>query len=137
MTDLEALALCVWKEARGEGENGMRAVAHVIMNRVGKPGFGNTIQAVIFDRNQFTSMSVPSDPEYDLEPQNGDPQYEYCETLAQNIGTDPDLTNGALYYANLKNVTSGWFERVISGPNGEGTPEHPLLATVGEQSFFA
>lgn len=133
MTDLEALALTAWKEARGEGEAGMRAVMHVIMNRVGKPGFGKTIQEVIFGKNQFTSMSVPSDPEFDLEPQNGDPQYEFCEQLAQNIGSDPDNTNGALWYANVPHITSGWFlENIIDRP-----AQHPVLAEVGRQTFFA
>ena len=136
MTDQEALALVAWKEARGDKDDGMRAVAHVVTNRVGKPGFGKTLQACIFGRNQFTSMSVPTDPEYNLEPEPGDPQYAYCETLAANIASDPDLTNGALYYANLANVTSGWFERVISGPDGTGTPDHPMLAQVGKQTFF-
>ena len=115
----------------------MRAVAHVIMNRVGKPGFAKTIQGVIFGKYQFTSMSDTDDPEFDLEPQNGDPQYEFCERLAQNIATDPDPTNGALWYANLRYVSSGWFEDVISGNDGKGTPEHPLLATIGDHSFYA
>src|SRR5208282_5429581 len=31
--DLDSLALCAWKEARGEGTPGMLAVMHVIYNR--------------------------------------------------------------------------------------------------------
>ena len=31
--DLDSIALCAWKEARGEGTPGMLAVMHVIYNR--------------------------------------------------------------------------------------------------------
>jgi hypothetical protein len=59
--------------------------------------------------------------------------------LAQKILTsiDIDPTKGAHYYANLKNIDKGgWFERVISGPNGAGTPEHPLLTVIGHHTFY-
>ena len=136
-TDQEALALCSWREASDQGDDGMRAVQHIIMNRVGKPGFGKTIQECIFGRNQFSSMSISTDPDFHRNPEPGDPQYAFCLTLAENIATDPDLTNGALWYANLRNVTSGWFERVISGPDGTGTADHPVLAKIGSHTFFA
>ena len=35
--DLNNAALCVWKEARGDGDTAMNAVAHVIFHRVGAP----------------------------------------------------------------------------------------------------
>jgi hypothetical protein len=37
--DLNNAILCVWKEARGDGHAAMNAVAHVIFNRIGAPGF--------------------------------------------------------------------------------------------------
>lgn len=57
-SDLELLARLIQCEAGGEGDNGMRAVASVVMNRVqidyGEYGRLHTISDVIFQRSQFT-----------------------------------------------------------------------------------
>jgi N-acetylmuramoyl-L-alanine amidase len=134
--DVSNLALCAWKEARGDGDEAMQAVMHVIFNRVGAVGFPRTIHDVIYQKNAFTSMSVSSDPEYNLKPLDGDPQYAYCIEIANAIQSDPDVTNGAHYYENEATATSGWFGRVIAGPDGQGTTEHPLVASIGHQVFF-
>lgn len=137
--DLHAMALCVWKEARGEGQDGMRAVAHVIKNRVGTLGFAKTIHDAIYGKNQFTSMSVSSDPEFNLIPPPGDIQFAYALALCPSVlsGGDEDITEGAHYYENAATATSGWFGRVIAGPDGFGTEAHPLTAHIGKQSFFS
>ncbi len=135
--DLHSLALCVWKEARGEGRDGMRAVAHVIANRAAH-WYGDqegSVHHAVYGKNQFTSMSVPSDPEFNLEPKDDDAEFSYCVELAPQVldGTDSDNTNGALYYANLKYTTSGWFFRnIVNNPT-----QHPQLAVIGKQTFFA
>jgi spore germination cell wall hydrolase CwlJ-like protein len=137
--DLNNAILCVWKEARGDGEEGMDAVGHVIFNRVGAPGFGSSLHDVIYGKNQFSSMSISTDPEFNLPaPGAADPQYP-SYLAATNIvnaivaGTDSDPTNGALYYANLAESTSGWFFRHVAGD----PVNHPLRATVGHQVFYA
>jgi spore germination cell wall hydrolase CwlJ-like protein len=84
-------------------------------------------------------MSISTDPEYNLAAPNVTDR-EYASYLAAtNIvnavaaGTDSDPTNGALYYANLKESTSGWFFRhIVNDP-----VNHPLRATVGHQVFYA
>lgn len=57
-SDLELLARLIQCEAGGEGDNGMRAVAGVVMNRVeidyGEYGRLYTIPQVIFQERQFT-----------------------------------------------------------------------------------
>ncbi|WP_195986249.1 cell wall hydrolase [Clostridium sp. D33t1_170424_F3] len=57
-SDLELLARIVKCEAGGEGENGMKAVASVVMNRVnvtyGEYGRLNTVREVVFQPRQFT-----------------------------------------------------------------------------------
>ena len=57
MTELELFARLIQCEAGGEGDNGMRAVASVVMNRVhtrvGEYGRYNTIREVIFAQGQF------------------------------------------------------------------------------------
>jgi N-acetylmuramoyl-L-alanine amidase len=139
--DLHAMALTIWRESRGEGNLGMQAVASVIVNRASawyEMSSTDPIHATIFQKNQFTSMSVPSDPEFRLQPELDDPQYAFAVSICEATinGRNPDPTKGALYYANLAEATSGWFSRVISGPDGKGTPEHPLCAVIGKQSFY-
>jgi N-acetylmuramoyl-L-alanine amidase len=136
--DIHSMALCVYKEARGEGLSGMQAVAHVIANRVGQPGFAHDLHNVIFGKSQFTSMSVVSDPEFNLIPPPGDNQFSFCQALCPQVlrGDNPDPTFGAKYYYNPKTATSGWFVRVIAGPDGNGTEGHSLSATIGRQRFY-
>lgn len=127
------LAICLWREARGEGIVGMRAVGWVIRNRVmklGQPWF-----KVITSKNQFSSMSVLGDSQTIVW---GDPSIlpfqEVCQ-LAKLIyeGTDTDPTNGALYYYNPVTATSKWFkENIVDNPD-----EHPSLGTIGNHTFYA
>ena len=50
------------------------------------------------------------------------------------VFTRRDLrTNGALYYANLEETTSGWFFRHIV----EDPLNHPVRARIGHQVFYA
>ncbi len=132
--DINNLALVAYKEARGEGFTGCQAVMHVIINRVGFPGFAYTLHDVIYGKNQFTSMSVASDPEFNLVPNQGDGVYNSCLELAKVIlnGNDPDVTNGAHYYANLKYTTSGWFFNHVVNDS----VNHPQVAVIGHHTFF-
>jgi len=133
--DIQSAALCAWKEARGEGADGCAAVLHVLKNRVGSPGFAHDLHSVIYGKNQFTSMSVPSDPEFNLQPSPNDLIFASCVTAAREIfgGDCPDPTRGAHYYANLKNVTSGWFFRnIVDNP-----AQHPVTAKIGRHTFFS
>lgn len=134
--DIHSMALCVWREARGEGGLGMNAVANVIKNRVGAPGFPSNLHDVIYQKNAFTSMSVPSDPEFNLEPVPGDPQFDYCMNICGILlGSDlpeADPSNGAHYYCNLAEASSGWFARNIVN----NTAEHPQVAAIGKQLFY-
>jgi hypothetical protein len=144
--DKESLKLCAWKEARGDGLGACNLVMHVILNRVGKPGFANTIHDVIYGKNQFTSMSVPSDLEFNLDP--NDPHEIFMDPISHevwnqlqyvvdNIEGDDDATKGALYYQNPKTADNGWFARNIGGADGKGLPAHPLLLTYIHHSFYA
>lgn len=142
--DVQSLALVAWKEARGEHSAcaaqgldpnaGMQAVMNICVNRVGTPGFAHTIHDVIYGKNQFTSMSVPSDPEFNLQPPDGDQQYSWCLTMAPSIleGSAADITSGAHYYANLKYASSGWFfDHIV-----QDAANHPQTTVIGHQTFF-
>ncbi len=71
-SDRELLARLIKCEAGGEGDNGMRAVASVIMNRVHVQygGYGDlrTVREVAFDPDQFTCMKEVVGGQYN--PQN-------------------------------------------------------------------
>ena len=135
--DLDCMALCVWREARGEGELGMQAVAWVIANRANAwyPHFPDPIHMVVYGKNQFTSMSVSSDPEFNLQPASDDPQYAFCQKICEPIvqgSASSDVTNGALYYCNPAEATSGWFAKHIVSD----TVNHPQVAAIGKQLFY-
>ena len=126
------LALVIWREARGEGLEGMRACAHVIANRVRE--WHKDYSKIITDRNQFTSISVPSDAQTVLWPVRPNSMFEAAMDIASKVydETDMDITQGALYYANLKVANSPWFQENIVGK-----PElHPVTAVIGAHTFF-
>lgn len=66
--EIDVLARTLWGEARSEGETGMRAVAHVVLNRVekaeakgGKHWWGHDIITVCQKPYQFSCWN-PADP---------------------------------------------------------------------------
>lgn len=136
--DIHSAALCAWKEARGEGVDGMRAVLCVLKNRVGYQGFAKNLHDVIYGKNQFTSMSVPSDPEFNLDPEDNDSTFaaamEMATALFGDGSNDPpsDPARNAHYYANLHlTPTDGWFyKNIVLGQY------HPITAQIGRHTFF-
>lgn len=133
LTDIELMARVMWLESRGEMQGGMRAVGHVIHNRVGAIGFPKTLRAVLLQENAFSCL-LPTDPEFNTVPAEGDVQYEFCEFVAPLIMTNKDIdpTNGAHFYMNPATAVSPWFLHHIVGDQ----VNHPLLATIGRQNFY-
>jgi hypothetical protein len=153
--DRDNAALCAWKEARGEGDLGMYAVLWQLRNRVFSNQFPRNLHDVIYGKNQYTSMSVPSDPEYHLKPEDDDKLSIFAKSCAAQIFTDDgiaksdgsllgkslmanssgliDPTNGALYYANLHEVDQdGWFYQNIV----LNSKDHPITAQILHHTFF-
>lgn len=122
------LAICMWREARGEGPDGMRAVGCVIRNRVND--WKLRWATVIIGHNQFASMTVKGDPETVLWPGPGDAQLVL--TIADEIyaGTHLDITGGAHYYANEAYITSDWYAQHVIA-----SPEHPVTVILGKHTF--
>jgi spore germination cell wall hydrolase CwlJ-like protein len=104
--DYSDTALCLWREARGEGSQGMSAVACVIRNRVHHRN--STYSAEVYRAWQFTSMSVASDPEFHLMPPASDPTWAQAQAIARGVinGTTPDVTGGATLYWNPAGISS-------------------------------
>lgn len=130
-----AWSLCLWREARGEGHEGMRAVAWVIDNR--SKAWNKSIMEVVMGRNQFTSMTekplLGGAYEF-IFPPDEDPQWEDARQIVGNLITGKDTedpTDGALYYANLLTATSGWFwNSIVHGPG------HTQTVVIGKHTFY-
>lgn len=91
-------ALCAWREARGEGHDGIRAVLHVVANRA--KARNRTWSQIVYQPLQFSSMTYGRDPQLANVPVLPDPQFEDCYATAALIwlGGDLDLTGGATSY---------------------------------------
>lgn len=68
--DLETLARLVWLEARGEPFDGQRAVVEVVLNRILSPSFPDTVEEVVYQRNQFSPAAyiagtTPTEAQYE------------------------------------------------------------------------
>lgn len=128
---IEYMARTMWGEARGEGATGMRAVGHVIMNRV-KSGswYGATPKDVVLKKWQFSCWNE-NDPNRAklLAVTTADSEYATALSLAKAIyaGTMPDITNGATNYLALGSLSSvpSWASRMKQ------------VASIGNHTFYA
>jgi spore germination cell wall hydrolase CwlJ-like protein len=119
--EVRLLAATAWGEARSEGEDGMRAVAHVIVNRVDH-GFGSDIETVVRAPRQFSVWNrrdpnrrrVENPDAYarsgaDLE------TWEIAQRVAREVlaGQSTDPTHGALFYHTT--AIRPWWSRFGEG----------------------
>lgn len=123
------LAVTIWREARGESVEGMRAVAHVIRNR--SKAWNQDWDKIISAKNQFTSMSHVEDSQLTMWPDDDSPQFKAIFEIASRVfeGKDVDLTNGAQYYWNPATATSQWFRDEIAA-------KMQKVAVIGRHEFF-
>jgi len=127
ISDLELLALCCWREARGEGMLGKRGVCHVILNRVKDGHFGgHEIHGVILKRYQFSSFNL-SDPNSDKWPVEGETSWLDCIDAAKSVieNTDEDFTRGCLFY----------YSRPLTAPPIRQWGNVQIVLTVGGITF--
>lgn len=130
--EVRLLAATVWGEARSEGETGMRAVAHVMVNRIG-PRFGEDLSTVILSPKQFsvwnrndpnrrTVMNLARDPSSVAT----DPEWLVADQIAREVlgGRSVDPTGGALFY-HTRAVRPRWARA------GQGRQ------TIGQHIFYA
>lgn len=54
--EVNLLALLTMAEAEGEPEYGQRLVIDTVLNRIDTPGFAKSIEGVIYEKGQFSSM---------------------------------------------------------------------------------
>lgn len=103
------LALCVWREARGETDRGMRLVAQVIVNRSTDPlrRWPRTIPDVILQPLQFSSFNH-NDPNATLLPRSDDPTWPRCVAVLQPIFDtfQPPITKANHYH--VRGLEPSW-----------------------------
>ena len=118
--ELSCLARNIYYEARGEGEVGMRAVAHVTLNRVRSPLFKNTICGVVHQPYQFSWVRMEkSNPRGST--------WEMAQNIAEDVylGQGPaDNTGGATYF-HAKSVRPSWTRRLT------------YTVTIGRHVFYS
>ncbi len=134
-------ALCLWREARGEGLIGMQAVANVVANRAAKRK--TACDDEVMRAWQFSSMTAEGDPQLLVFPHGSDEMWRNAQQLAAAAKAHSliDLTHGStLYYApkgivTAKNVMiSGGVE--IRFPMNWNAAAVEYATTIGNHVFF-
>lgn len=101
LSDSDLMALCLWREARGEERMGKRGVAHVIINRQQFPSeFGHSIRSIILRPFAFSSFNE-NDPNHIKFPSDANPSWIDCLSVCGDVLSpegDTDITNGAVMY---------------------------------------
>ena len=107
----ELFAACIWKENRRGRIPGMQSVGCVILNRAAK--HNKTIEQIIMQPMQFTSMSVPSDLEFSIDPAESVGIDHAAWMDAQDIaaqaaqGSLHDITGGSTLYFSPAGMPKG------------------------------
>jgi spore germination cell wall hydrolase CwlJ-like protein len=127
--DIDVLARTVFGEARGEGEEGMQAVASVVMNRVRDPKWwGSTIKEVCLKPWQFSCWNK-NDPNLPVlkAVTEENPYFAQAIGIATEAaaGTLEDNTNGATSY----------YDRRMPEPPDWAAGKTPC-AQIGHHLFF-
>jgi spore germination cell wall hydrolase CwlJ-like protein len=108
--DVSFMALCLWREARGERSDGKAAVGFSIMNRVAHRSWGNTVMAVIFQRLQYSSLTYSADPQLANWPKDNDPSWAECLEIADQVMANliPNPIDGADSYHDTSISPPKW-----------------------------
>ena len=113
MKDLEMtydewmMALCIWREARGEPAKGKIAVGEVIRNRMQAKGrWRSTIVGVITQPKQFSAFNT-GDPNTTKFPKGSGPAWKACCVAARKVMEETDFSRGANHY-HTKAVKPYW-----------------------------
>jgi hypothetical protein len=101
----DKLAEALVYEARGEGAVGMRAVAHVILERKESKGWPNTIRDVIEQRKQFSYLQ---DKHKQKSPTSEDFDIAYKEAYDAYFGLSENPVPGAKWYHSVNIRPPKW-----------------------------
>lgn len=101
----DLLARIVWLEARGECEEGQRAVVEVIFNRMTSPRYSNSLEGVISQSGQFETYP------HIMEACPTEKEYRAIEAVL--AGCENELSADTIYFATTALTTD--VDRVIGG----------------------
>jgi len=139
----ELAKLCVWREARGESVEGIIAVCWVIRNRMEK--YKKSSFDIVSSHNQFSSMTIHSDPQVVMYPSKDDSKFEQISSAFDTVIGMPfkpftndselnvsfmDHTERATFYRNVADSDSVWFNNAVR--------DGKLIETVqiGKHTFY-
>lgn len=118
--DIEIAARTVWDEARGEGDDGMVAVASAIINRfrAGKWFSGKTLAECCLMPGAFSCWNTgdPNLPQ-GLHVPESDDLLDFCREAVRGAIEDrgPDPTNGATHYYAVGTPEPAWVSGIRAG----------------------
>lgn len=101
--DLQCLSEALYFEARGEGSQGQRAVAEVILNRVDHPRFPKSVCGVVNQSGQFTYKKTR------IRERGAFARAQQIAKAAL-MGAPRNLTDGATYF-HTGDVKPSWSRR--------------------------
>ncbi len=122
---ITCLSRTIYWETKGEGAAGMEAVANVVMNRLGKEGFPNTICEVVMQGSEQGACQFS----WWCDGRSDDVEEEKSYAIAKEIARKAlnrqltDRTGGALSFHHRK-VSPGW------------AAEYIMTNKVGEHIFY-
>jgi len=122
------LALCVWREARGEPVPAKLGVAWSIKNRVSRPTWwGKDWASVILKPFQYSSFN-PNDPNAVKWPGALDTSWQACLDVAGQVFGDatPDPTAGSTHY----------FDKSLDGNPPTWAKEMTHTVDIGALHFY-
>lgn len=105
MATLYLLALCLWREARGEPIEGKVAVADVILTRAADPRWPDSVAGVITQRYQFSAFNR-TDPNVTKFPDPGGDPLEWAAFVECASVAATALANGPSGSADHYHATS-------------------------------
>jgi spore germination cell wall hydrolase CwlJ-like protein len=118
---LQALALNIYHEARGESEKGMRMVGEVTINRVSSSKYPDTICDVVYQGCQF-SWTCSKKNKKPREKEAWEKSLEIAkELLNENVASYPHL---ATHFVNLRVARPSW------------TRKFDKVKKIGDHTFY-
>jgi spore germination cell wall hydrolase CwlJ-like protein len=119
--ELQALALNIYHEARGESEKGMRMVGEVTINRVSSSKYPDTICDVVYQGCQF-SWTCSKKNKKPREKEAWEKSLEIAkELLNENVASYPHL---ATHFVNLRVAKPSW------------TRKFDKVKKIGDHTFY-
>ena len=115
--DLYWLSHVIYAESGNQSLEGKIAVGNVVMNRLESPNFPNTIKGVLYQRNQFSTVSNGT---IYLTPN------EQSVVAAKLVLEGVNTAGDSLFFVNPKLSPNSWASR-----------NRTYVATIGAHAFFA